>query len=468
MRARDVAGFFLALLVVLVTWAVAVPRFGAPDETAHVYKAYGTAHGELLGIPAPGFPDNLREFDGPDSLGPPDLPCYIGQPDVPAACATTETSPRLISSAARYPPYYYGLVGVPVAVAGQSESVLAYRLVSAALCVALLTLAMCVAKRSRRSDLAALVPVALTPMVLFVMASVNPNAAELAGFFVIWCCLARVASDDALPERLLRVASFTAAAVVLTRPISIVWLAGTVVVALVATSPARRRQLLSWRLAAWAIVPTGVASVGSWLWLQYARFEVVDERVDRSRTFIAAMRESMAAWTELMRETVGVLGWLDTRMPSFVYVAWAVALVIVAVIHVRSATRRALVALAVLAGVWLALPLVINAFTYSRAGLTFQGRYALPVFVGVAFLPMWSDGSIMRWPRLQQRWLIGADGKIILAGTLPWSPAVAPMLLIAANLAAMAAVAWSAWRPWGQVEAAAGERHGERPQHGPH
>jgi hypothetical protein len=353
-------------------------------------------------------------------------------------------------------------------------------------------LAMCVAKRSRRSDLAALVPVALTPMVLFVMASVNPNAAELAGFFVIWCCLARVASDDALPERLLRVASFTAAAVVLTRPISIVWLAGTVVVALVATSPARRRQLLSWRLAAWAIVPTGVASVGSWLWLQYARFEVVDERVDRSRTFIAAMRESMAAWTELMRETVGVLGWLDTRMPSFVYVAWAVALVIVAVIHVRSATRRALVALAVLAGVWLALPLVINAFTYSRAGLTFQGRYALPVFVGVAFLPMWNDGSIMRWPRLQQRWLIGAalglvvvaevggfwqtlrrftvgaDGKIILAGTLPWSPAVAPMLLIAANLAAMAAVAWSAWRPWGQVEAAAGERHGERPQHGPH
>ena len=130
---RGLAGYFLALLVVVGCWAVGVPRFGSPDETAHVYKAYGTAHGELLGKVAPGFPDNLREFDGPDSLGPPNLNCYVGQPDVPASCAT-EISPQLISSAARYPPWYYGLVGVPVAVTGQSDQVTG---VSAGLCGAL-------------------------------------------------------------------------------------------------------------------------------------------------------------------------------------------------------------------------------------------------------------------------------------------------------------------------------------------
>jgi hypothetical protein len=61
---RGAAGYLLALIIVLATWAVGMPRFGSPDEPAHVYKAYGTAHGELLGAPAPGFPDNLREFDG--------------------------------------------------------------------------------------------------------------------------------------------------------------------------------------------------------------------------------------------------------------------------------------------------------------------------------------------------------------------------------------------------------------------
>src|SRR4029078_9913548 len=97
---RGAAGYLLALVIVLATWAVGMPRFASPDEPAHVYKAYGTAHGELLGAPAPGFPDNLREFDGPDSLGPPNLNCYVQHPGVPASCAI-DVVPRLISSAAR-------------------------------------------------------------------------------------------------------------------------------------------------------------------------------------------------------------------------------------------------------------------------------------------------------------------------------------------------------------------------------
>ena len=52
---RGAAGYFLALLVVVTTWAVGIPRFASPDEPAHIYKAYGTAHGELLGAPAPGL-----------------------------------------------------------------------------------------------------------------------------------------------------------------------------------------------------------------------------------------------------------------------------------------------------------------------------------------------------------------------------------------------------------------------------
>ncbi len=233
-----------------------------------------------------------------------------------------------------------------------------------------------------------------------------------------------------------------------------------------------------------------MALVGSWLWLVYSRMEIKDERLTNTLDLAAALRRSIDNWGGYLRQTIGVLGWLDTTLPTFVYAAWFVALGLVAVIHLRSATRRTFVALAMLVAVWLALPLLINGFTNSRAGLTYQGRYSLPIFVGVAFLPVFNDRSQLRAPRLTQRSLVGAvlllvvvgevgafwemlrrftvgaDGKILLTGSLPWKPSVAPMLLVALNAAAMIAVAWSAWRPWGQVEAATGEGDGQGAQHG--
>jgi hypothetical protein len=486
----EAAAYFLAMLVVVATWAIGIPRFASPDEPAHIYKAYGTAHGELLGVPAPGFPDNLREFDGPDALGPPNLGCYNGLPQVPASCAT-EVSPRLISSAARYPPWYYALVGLPVAASGQADRVLPYRLVSAVLCVALLALAMLVGKRALRRDVVALQLAALTPMALFLMGAVNPNAIEIAVFVAVWACLSRVATDVQIPTRLLILASCLSAAVVLMRPISIVWMAGTVVVAVIATSPRRRRELLSWRTLSWVVGPTALALVGSWMWAVYSHIEVKDPRLTNTLDLAAALRRSMADWGGYFRQTIGVLGWLDTILPSFVYVAWAVALVLIAVIHLRNATRRTAIALAALVIAWLALPLIINGFTNSRAGLTYQGRYSLPLFVGIAFLPMFNDRSVSRTSRMPQqrgmigavlalvvvaevgafwqmlrRFTVGADGKLLLTGTLPWTPAIAPMALVAVNALAMFAAASSAWHPWGQVEAAAGERHGQGAEHG--
>ncbi len=301
----------------------------------------------------------------------------------------------------------------------------------------------------------------------------------------------RVATDALLSARLLILASFLSAAVVLMRPISIVWMAGVVGVSLIGVSAVRRRQLLTRRLLVWAIAPTAVALVLSWLWALYAKIEVKDDRVVKA-SLSSALRRSVREWPGYFRQTVGVLGWLDTILPSFVYLAWFAALVIVVVVAIRSATPRGIAALAAIVGVWLALPSIINGFTNSRAGLTYQGRYSLPIFVGLVFLPMWGDRSTFRWPRLSQRSLVsaalalvvaaevvgfwqmlrrftvGAHGKVLLTGRLPWSPSIAPMLLVAINAAAMLVASWSAWRPWGEIEAAPGERHREGAEHGAH
>ena len=123
---------------------------------------------------------------------------------------------------------------------------------------------------------------------------------------------------------------------------------GVAAVVLVGTSPRRRRELFTWRLVAWMVGPTALAFVGSWLWIAYASFEVSDDRADRTLTLATALRQSIDAGRGLMRQTIGVLGWLDTFLPSFVYLAWGVALVIVVFIHLRSADRRGIAALVAL------------------------------------------------------------------------------------------------------------------------
>ena len=97
-RTAPAVGIGVAIFVMLMTWAIGVPRFGAPDEPAHVYKAFGVAHGELLGEPAEGFPGNLREFDAPISLEVCSTSLWEG-PAVDAAVAAADGMRRVLATA---------------------------------------------------------------------------------------------------------------------------------------------------------------------------------------------------------------------------------------------------------------------------------------------------------------------------------------------------------------------------------
>ena len=379
---RRVAVLHFAMLVVVTTWAVGVPRFASPDEPAHIYKAYGTAHGELLGTPAPGFPDNLREFDGPDSLGPPNLNCYNGQPDVPAIVRDLDlAAAHLVGGALPAVVLRPGR-----AACGGDGTIRQGPAVPPCLGGALRCVAHLGDVRRQaiglRADVVALQLAALTPMALFLMASVNPNAIEIAGFVAIWACLSRVATDDRLPIEaadpgLMAVGRCRVDAADLDRVDGRRGCRGA----------DRGESSTTSRPALVAVLGVGgrpdgagpgrfVALAG--VFANGDQRRAIDEHVGPA----AALRRSVDNWGEYLHQTIGVLGWLDTNLPSFVYAAWFVALGLVAVIHLRSATRRTFVALAALVVVWLALPLLINGFTNSRAGLTYQGRYSLPIFVG--------------------------------------------------------------------------------------
>lgn len=450
-----------ALFVMLMTWAIGVPRFGAPDEPAHVYKAFGVSHGELLGEPAEGFPGNLREFDVPGSLGAGDLTCFVGKPEVPYSCVVEGTG-LLISSAAPYPPYYYGVVGGVVRAFGQNERVVAYRAVSAAMCAAALAVAFTLALRSRGKRLAPLLVVGITPTAWFLMGAVSPNALEIAMFSVIWVLLARSASDDSVSGAFTLGAGLLAGGVVVMRPVAILWLLPVAACALVLTPDDRQRELLTRRHLVRLLAPTGAAVIASMVWLRYARFDMNDERTVVERSFWNTARDTIRLFDNYLRQTAGELGWVDTRLPRLAYVALFGVVVALIVLVIRATGRRGVLAVSVVVGAWLLFPFLINGFTAPTAGLSWQGRYALPFVVGIPCFALFVRHAhpSARWERvmvvglvvtslalevlafwtLVRRYTVGTDGKIVLLGGLDWSPSVSPMVLVAVNAVAAAAV----------------------------
>lgn len=449
----------VTLLVLVLTWSIGTPRYAAPDEPAHAQKAFATADGQTIGVPVPGSPSNLRQFDGPGILGPGNIGCFARVPEQPASCATPADDP-LISSAALYPPYYYGIVGLPAAAVGRASSVATMRAASAVFAVLVLTAALVLLLRSSRREWAVpMTIVAVTPMALSLMGAINPNGAEIAMFVLLWALTLRLLTDAQASPRWMVAWSSLAGFTVMMRPSSAVSLAGLIVIAAVACSPTRRRELTTRPMLIRLAVPMVVAAAAAFAWQRYSAFRIEDDRVGLSGNIWEAIVDSIGQWGEYLRQSVGVLGWLDTTLPFLTYVLWIVAVAVAVVCaSVAGSGRRRLILPITFVAFWLAMPLAINGVSGTRAGLVYQGRYGLPFLVGVGVLaalsqcgpkaPSWIwavpgllvVAEVMAFWQMLRRFSVGASGKVWLVEPLPWSPRVTPMLLIASNALAMSAL----------------------------
>jgi len=117
------AGAFAGFFLIFGAWAFAAPYDGPPDEVQHVIRAAGVVSGQVA--PEPAILDN---WDGrgsrgvgayqrvPEGLHSP-ATCWGFNPDKPANCQTPiHGGPvaEVPTSAGRYNPTYYALVGLPV------------------------------------------------------------------------------------------------------------------------------------------------------------------------------------------------------------------------------------------------------------------------------------------------------------------------------------------------------------------
>lgn len=508
--ARTRSGLVLAgcLVVVGLCWLMLTPPGAGADEPAHLTRAAAVIRGQFHGPPDPNATDpNVGEiYSVPQSAQMPEPACYAFHKTVPVGCATpvghSSVTVQLVSTSDDYPPAGHLVYGVGTLLPGMS-SVWPARLLGAACAFGLIGTAIATA---RSAWARAAILTAISPMAWGTLATVNPSTYAIGGGVALWVVLWRSRRTGRLIDDWLFALGW--AALVLTRRDGILWAPLIVAISMLATDRSALEWLANrrrWPLAVigattlvqivWGLASgSRISQLGSLapllipladlirsLWHRYVRGAAGSAIAAATLTGAAVLALMFAArfrpggWDGLLArdiaahggdhlvQAIGVLGWLDTALPSVVIGAFIATLGIMFGVALTERPAIALTAavvliVAVVSAWWLEL------MSGAVGGQYWQGRYSLPILVGVPIvlgaLPL-SDHLARRlgltvsvlsltcvnaaaWAAAR-RWGVGTDG-----GYLPWDwhstlQPVAPVVLLAvmavASALAVAAIA---------------------------
>ena len=389
----------VALLGMGLCWALANPVAAPPDEPTHVIRADALAHGQLIGKPAPqGAPRAITTVTVPQVIArlQADSGCLDQGPTVPAAClqhitGSQQKVPQNILSG-RYPPAYYAVVGVASYASQGPKLVYLMRAITTAIVAVLAGLALALSGRGpRRAALAVAGPLlAVTPMVLNLAGSVNPSGPEIAAAVCVWVALSAIglAAPNGVPRYLLISAAASAACLVLIRGLSPLWLFVAVVVIAPLIDRSKLEALahrVDARASAIVVVVVTVAAL-VWVFVVGALAQVNGIPVPAGVSSARLFRIGVDQLHLLLNEAIGDFGRLDTPVPLFCVVVVCAAVVTLVGLAFWRSSGRARLALALVVAGSLTAPVAAVLLTGRRLGLVEQGRYFLPLWVGIPIL----------------------------------------------------------------------------------
>jgi Predicted membrane protein (DUF2142) len=471
--------------MLVTAWTLANPLFSGVDEGAHAIRAASVARGELIGPTRPGVPDYIRfvEVPKPFVRAASVAGCFAGNPDGTAACAPSidgggDDLERERLGNGRFPPTPYGVVGLPSLVWPSSVGVYLMRALGAALCGALLASALLSLRETRTPWLAASgLAFALTPMVIYVASIVNPSNLEIAGGVALWASgvvLIAKARAGIVDGRIVVRTGVAAGVLVLARPLGMVWLGVTAVVLLLTCTWPALRVLLRARVAqVWGgIVALCIAFELGWITVydSLGSKEPPGPSAD-GLSSIQVLERTFGAAGQYYREMIGFFGWLDTPAPAITVVLWTAALGVLVALGIGLGRRRMAGAIAALLGLIIVVPAVLEFIEARKFGFGWQGRYTLPLAVGLPILSGFTlavePARILQRRRLAivlgiafvvaqfaafyqnlRRYTVGANGPLAFWRVADWSPPLPSLLLLIAY--ALVLVALAVWL-WGGV-----------------
>jgi len=443
-------------------WALATPYFDGPDEGSHILRAYAVVSGDFVPPTSPNMPGaSPVRAPGPLALG--FYPgCLIGHyeatPDCILATASSDRGAvEAITTAGRYPPLYYAIVGAPLKIFhGTLSSVMLTRLLSGLICGLFLASAVASASQSRHRPLMLSgLFVAVTPQVIFTNAVVNPSALEISAAIGFWTAGIVMLTERGgrYDARLIARMGAAGISLVSAKTSGPAFLLILVLVLLVLAPPRRIIEVVKARhTLVWGALG-GLASVGAVLWIVLVRPNpVVGDALGPEFTTARIIRLSIGSWDAWTRQMVGNFGWNDLPAPQFTFYVWILligALLIGAAVVCRI---RDGIALALLIAIVFVLPVAESTVIARSIGFFYQGRYTLPLAVGLPLLAALALGKRLIGCSLQRRLLavvatlaatahfvayvyamhrytVGQSGPLMFWRHPIWSPAVFPAIL---------------------------------------
>jgi hypothetical protein len=248
-----------------------------------------------------------------------------------------------------------------------------------------------------------------------------------------------------------------AVALAVARPLGPLWLGlAAVVLAVVAGTAGLSAVWRSRRARAWGgvIVAVAVVHVGWNLW--EAAYDARHYAgTPTSLPFSEILNTSAGKGFELLRQMIGVFGWLDTPAPTLTLVIWLIALGGVLGLAIAVTPRRWTIALGIVAGLVVVLPVLLEAWQVREIGFQWQGRYTLPLAVGLpvlAAIALSTDSfahlaqrriavllgaglalaQTLAFAQALRRYTVGAHGPIFFFAHAAWEPPIPALLLVVA------------------------------------
>lgn len=428
---------WLLLAALMTSWALATPLFASPDEPGQVIKAVAVAHGQLTGttVKTGGYFDFETGVQVPayykQALH--ETGCFIYDVGRPAGCAPPFAArdthrAQVLTWIGRYPPLYYAVVGIPSLFAQGQAAVLGMRIVSAVLCGALYALGLTGLRTARRP--AAMVAagwLAITPTALFFGAVVNASALEIAAGFATWAILLPLVREPGRHRvgRRLAVGAATAAVLLNTRPGSALLVVLVVACLAVAATGEFWRALRPWRrwVPTAAIAAVAGLAAGLWLVLVDPTASLGGVPAPQLAAPSAAVRGALHLSPRYLREQLAVFGTLNITLYApllWLFGAVLAALVLAGLVFGRWRLRGTILLLLVLS---FAVPIVSQIPTAARLGLIWQGRYGLPMSIGLPMVAMAAlcerplGARVARWAAL----VITPIAALVQAASFGWA-----------------------------------------------
>jgi hypothetical protein len=399
---RVFAAHLVGFLLVQAAWILTMPTFRGIDEFDHVYKAASVARGQwtsegqathgrggLVKIPT----DIVTAASAVcDSYA------YTGHDNCHPAKRFGNGQSLVATAASAYNPTYYLIVGTVARPFHGDGADYAMRVTTALICALLLAWsATLVARWARGRWPLIMFSLGCTPVLVYSTSIASPNGLTYAGAALLWAAMMGLVTEVDT-RRLALPAVIGCVTMVTTHTTGAMWVALIALVTIV-LRPLREWRVIvtrhapTWSVAALTIVGVTAASFG---WVVYANANALGEARNGDPLTVADYLTLHAMW---VLQSIAVFPTLNEPPPAVVYALWGVPLLAMVGLLFRFGSHRQRLAAAITFAFLIAVPTALTALSYSREGIAWQGRYSLPLWLGVSGLTGLALSGRLREPR---------------------------------------------------------------------